>query len=66
MDQLAFDKVKDLLDIPHIPGSPEEQEILVHWTQVLAEQKGEDYIRRYRKKLFREWKFMLQLGLSRV
>ena len=66
MDQLTLEDVKDLYGISHIPGAPEEQKILVHWTQMLSEQKGDEYIRKYRKKLYREWKLVLDLGLSNI
>jgi hypothetical protein len=66
VDQLTSEDVKELFGISHIPGAPEEQKILVHWAQMLSEQKGNQYIRKYRKRLYKEWKLMLQLGLSKV
>jgi hypothetical protein len=66
MDQLTLEDVKDLFGITHIPGAPEEQRLLVHWTQLLSEQKGNRYIRKHRRKLFKDWKLLLQLGLSKV
>jgi len=66
MDQLTLEDVKDLYGISHILGTPEEQKILVHWTQILSKQKGDEYIRKYRKKLYKDWKLVLELGLSNV
>ena len=66
MDHMTLEDVKDLYGISHIPGEPEEQKILVYWTQMLSEQKGDEYIRKYRKRLYKDWKLVLKLGLSNV
>ena len=63
---MTLEDVKDLYGISHISGEPEEQKILVYWTQMLSEQKGDEYIRKYRKRLYKEWKLVLELGLSNV
>jgi len=49
-----------------IPGSPEEVEVLRAWTQNLVQKKGEGYVRKYRRKLCRDWTRMRNSGLSRV
>ncbi len=66
MDQLTLDNVKDLFGTSDIPGSRDELAVLVYWTQMLAQKKGEDYVRKKRKRLFKDWKHILEMGLSRV
>lgn len=66
MDKLTLENVKELLGISNIPGSRDELEVLVHWTHILARKRGEEYVRRNRKRLFKDWKSMLERGLSNV
>ena len=66
MEKLTLDDVLKLLGTKSIPGSPEEQEVLVQWTEYLAQNKGEKYIRKYRKRIFRDWQNILEYGLSRI
>ena len=65
-DQLNIEDLKALLGKPQLPGSPEELEVLMHWARQLARRKGEHYIRKNRKRLFRDWKDILHTGLSRI
>jgi len=37
----ALDEVNDLLGAESIPGSPEELEVLIQWTQGLVHRQGE-------------------------
>jgi hypothetical protein len=64
MDQFTLDNVRELLGTSNIPGSPEELEVLVKWTHRLAKQKGTNYVRRYRRRLYKDWKHVLEVGLS--
>jgi hypothetical protein len=64
--QFSLDKVKDLLGTENIPGSPEELEVLTQWTQGLAHQKGEQYVRKCRKRLYKDWESIRRPGLSRI
>ena len=66
MTQFGLDKVKDLLGTENIPGSPEELEVLTQWTQGLVHQKGEQYVRKCRKRLYKDWESIRRLGLSRI
>ena len=66
MRNLSVEDVKRLLGVRFIPGSPEEIEVLRAWTQDLVQAKGEGYLRKYRRKLCREWTRMRDRGLSRV
>jgi hypothetical protein len=66
MEQFTLDEVKDLLGAESIPGSPEELEVLIQWTQGLVHRRGELYVRKYRKRLYKDWESIRRLGLSRV
>lgn len=66
MDHLTLDNVKKLLGTSNIPGTSDELEVLVHWTHMLAEKRGEEYVRKNRKRLVNDWKNILEVGLSRV
>jgi hypothetical protein len=66
MADLTLEDVKELLGTQSIPGSPEELEVLTEWTQGVVRRKGPRYVRKNRKRLFRDWEFMRKLGLSRV
>jgi hypothetical protein len=63
---LSVEEMKKLLDEPSLPGSPEEIEVLRAWTQSLVQRKGERYVRRARRRLCRDWRCMLERGLSHV
>jgi hypothetical protein len=65
-ERMTLEDAKDLLGASMIPGSPEEVEVFLHWTERLIQRKGEDYVRRYRRRLFRQWESLLRLGLSRI
>ncbi len=64
--QLTTENIKDLLGTAQIPGSPDEQKILLHWAQALIDTRGEEYVRKYRRKLIRDWRIVLAIGLSRI
>ena len=63
---MTFVEVQELFGTTNIPGSPQELEVLRHWTEELVSRKGEKYVRKYRKRLYRVWLFILQMGLTRV
>jgi hypothetical protein len=66
MAKLSLEDVKELLGASSLPGSPEELEVLVQWTQGVVRRKGVNYVKRYRKRLYRDWKSIRALGLSRI
>lgn len=66
MGKMTVSEVKELLDTHVIPGSPEEVEVFLKWTQTLVSSKGKDYLRKNRKRIYRDWRAMLQNGLSKV
>lgn len=66
MNRLTIDEVRELLGAKKLPGSPEELNVLVEWTQDILEDKGRDYLRKHRKTLYGRWIYMLQFGISRV
>jgi hypothetical protein len=66
MYQLGLDDVKEMLGDVRLPGNHQELEVLVHWIQRLVHTEGEDYVRRHRKKLCRDWACMLEFGLSNI
>jgi hypothetical protein len=63
---LSVEEMKRLLGEPLLPGSPEEIEVLRAWTQSLVRKKGERYVRRVRRRLCRDWRSVLDRGLSSV
>jgi hypothetical protein len=65
-DDMGIDDVRELFGTSHIPGSSQDLEVLVNWTRSLAQKKGEAYIRKNRKRLFRDWKNILKMGMSRI
>jgi len=66
VDHITMEHVRELLETSTIPGSPEEQEVFIQWMERLAQKKGIDYVKKYRRKLFNDWKQLLEIGLSRV
>ena len=66
MRYVSVEDMKRLLGVRFISGSPEEIEVLRAWTQNLVQEEGEVYVRKYRRKLCRDWMRMRDSGLSRV
>ena len=66
MVKLSLEDVKELLGASVLPGSPEELEVLVQWTQGVVKRKGVGYVKKYRKRLYRDWESVRALGLSRI
>lgn|GEM_PF-5316944 len=63
---LRVEEMKRLLEEPLLPGSAEEVEGLRAWTRSLVRKKGERYVRRVRRRLCRDWRSVLDRGLSSV
>ena len=66
MGQFTLEELKELLSTQSIPGSPEKLEVFAEWTHGLVRRKGKQYVRKHRKRLFRDWEFLRKFGLSRV
>ncbi len=60
MAELSLEKVSDLLGKQEIPGSENELKILCVRIRELVEMNGEDWVRQNRKKLLKQWEFIIQ------
>jgi len=66
MAEFTLEDLKELLGKQSIPGSPEELEVFADWTHGLVRSRGKRYVRKHRKRLFRDWESLRKFGLSRV
>ena len=61
MTKIDLEKTMELLGSTNIPGTPEELEQLVQWTQNSVNDKGEAWVRRHKGLLLDQWEYILSL-----
>ena len=62
---LSMERLYNLLGWDQVPGSREELKVLRAWLAELAENKGEDWIRRHRFMLRDQWRYFLKHGVEK-
>ena len=60
-ENITLEKVKELLGVTDIPGTPEDLKDIVRYTENLVENYGEDWIRQNSHRLLKEWDYVLTL-----
>jgi len=58
---ITFEKVKELLGITDITGTPEDLKDIARYTENLVENYGEYWIRQNSHRLLKEWDYVLTL-----
>jgi hypothetical protein len=60
MAEISPEKVREILGTQEIPGSQNELKLLCIRIQELVDMNGEDWVRRNRQKLLKEWDYIIQ------
>lgn len=62
---MSRDAIFALLGSDDLPGSEEEQAILVQRIEALVRLNGEAWVVNHRRKLIQEWRYIVERGIIR-
>ena len=63
---LSMDQVYNLLGWEELPGTRNEREVLRIWIDELAQNKGEEWVRRHRVMLRDQWRYFVKHGVDKL
>ncbi len=63
---LSMDQVYNLLGWEELPGTRDEREVLRIWIDELAQNKGEEWVRRHRVMLRDQWRYFVKHGVDKL
>jgi hypothetical protein len=63
---LSMDQLYNLMDREELPGTRDELEVLQIWIDELAQNKGEEWVRRHRVMLRDQWRYFVKHGIDKL
>jgi len=57
---VTLEKAKELLQVKELPGTPQQIQKMLKFTEELMNRNGEEWITKNRRRLIEEWEFVIQ------